>query len=1455
MLKPTDKLRKFIVLLSTWALLAGFFLAYDTYFVAGQKQFLVEREFRSLASISRKVEAEFERAHLSAESALKLGAPTQRDHLQCGAREAKDCLRKYILFYLNETLSPDQLPEEFPKCWAVFNRDKNSPNVPLEIVLEGVGLRLRFSCFLSEDPKIPSSPNPADKKPLFELNLSPWIRGALAQASDSFEDILIVDGSGRVLLEQGTSGLAISNLNSLVAGSSDITEKKAGLAFPAKDNVQDAGTSTGANSARKLTDVFERSAASRIVLGGKNYLLFSRPSHLVLGSYPSGGQEYSLLVCGLRREAVLDTESHALPYGFLIWVGLAATWLLSVSWPLFKLRYMGKTDRFSPRDAWYLSLALFLMSTAAAMMLLNASYVAATRDASEEQMKRLADLIVENFRGEIDSAFAQLRALPKGRSFQEASTSSPGPSLYGAYLNGPSGKGLRYPYFEIAFWADCRGHQVLKFDVRPAPTPAVDVSRFAFFPRIKAEILRATPQVKTETYPCPETPNTSESGKDATNDPYFEPAMSPNTDEFAPALAAPFEGNSTNPRGIWVQALVLRPISLVDPVVPPGYGFAVIDKECEVLFHSEPFRNLRENFCEESKNKTELRPWLFGGVNTFMDITYAGGTERAYVTQFPLPNLSSTGNAFLVVFEERGREVTLNLAIVLVSSILLATYFVVLAIGAAVHLSLRGLLGLRYPPRFLWPQRRNWLVYLQLFFAHTLTFALYCVASRYLYEASLLVFTLEVAFLAIAITVAQLTAPPPLLYKWGRTTAAVGASVLGLLAFSQFASSLLHRSLALSWSADWVFPFVLPTFLGAFAAVASGRFPAALQVRWTRMTQRFELVRKHFTTAYAMAAASMIVCVALVPCLGFFKYAYDAVQEISLKHDQAVLADRVVARRDRIRSYYDALEAPGFVRCRLMQTLDRYDSAFFSLKGESSITGGQSDGCPMLMARLEGSKQPPPPAKACGDSTGPPENGWNERIEKQIANLTLTFPSNEIGSEMGRLGVASTQSSDAWERSWSEPNPTCFALSGRANTRMSGLTIISSYRPWQALTPGASVYLVLLLGGLVVWILSLARQIFLTDVEIAPEFAVVHWRDASEIQTNYLVIGRTQSGKSKLLRDLQGLDPRDWWDLRVELARMMANPKYMGPSCRSSVLILDHFEFNLGDLDWNRVRLELLEGLLYQERSRVVLVSTIDPSYFFSEQGSKILSDGKDPDESARLLDRWVRALSKFTRVTLAHGGREEFVAEVAKTAEQGGEHAQFAVWVCQECGTTTQLRKVGVAILREFRTKLPHSLGQLTEIVLDRASAYYRVLWSGLTVSERLVLYQLSLDGWANPRNASGIQQLERKQMIFKAPMYRVMNNSFCRFVLSAEHADEILEWEKREQESTWHALRFVLLAVLIGGGVWLLYTQAQLFQIGTGTITAIATLLTAVAGFSARFRWSAPSEAKSEPSQQAGE
>ena len=185
-------------------------------------------------------------------------------------------------------------------------------------------------------------------------------------------------------------------------------------------------------------------------------------------------------------------------------------------------------------------------------------------------------------------------------------------------------------------------------------------------------------------------------------------------------------------------------MSLVEPVLPPGYGFAVIDKNCNVLFHSDASRNNRENFCQESMGIAELRPWLFGENRSAVDISYAGLPERAFISLLT-PSSNSlefvTGPAFLVTFRTAEYALTLNLATILVSVILLLFNAVLLLLTAVLLLVFREPLRLRDAARLLWPCPGNGLKYLQIFTANCSILLFYAGLYGGCYEALLLTLT------------------------------------------------------------------------------------------------------------------------------------------------------------------------------------------------------------------------------------------------------------------------------------------------------------------------------------------------------------------------------------------------------------------------------------------------------------------------------------------------------------------------------------------------------------------------------------------------------------------------------------------------------------------------------------------------------------------------------------------
>ena len=65
MLKSGEKLRKLLMLLATWGLLLAFFIAYERYFVMGQRDFLKEDGFRALATLSGELNSQIQKAQKS----------------------------------------------------------------------------------------------------------------------------------------------------------------------------------------------------------------------------------------------------------------------------------------------------------------------------------------------------------------------------------------------------------------------------------------------------------------------------------------------------------------------------------------------------------------------------------------------------------------------------------------------------------------------------------------------------------------------------------------------------------------------------------------------------------------------------------------------------------------------------------------------------------------------------------------------------------------------------------------------------------------------------------------------------------------------------------------------------------------------------------------------------------------------------------------------------------------------------------------------------------------------------------------------------------------------------------------------------------------------------------------------------------------------------------------------
>jgi hypothetical protein len=1441
--KSGDKLQKLVTLLVTWGLLLVLFVGYEMYFVRGQEHFLQTNGFRSLASLANQLNAKFAKVRASTESFVRL---LPEPNISAEGRTT------YLRLYLD---GPSVISDEKDLKRCTTDNPFDRGHVPLAFVPHEMKLLLSVYCFAKLANGDPSN----EQIPLYRVDIRSLLTDSF-QGTGDFDDVLVADESGHVMYESATSGPHIANVAALIPSNSSAYPSSVETDTPSAKEEKSAQSSasgkkkpaaekSGGDDGKTNPDTLSgASSVIKVTYAGRTYQLFSQPVRIWLSLSPNTGTLLRLSVYGLWDDERFEEASRKVPYSNLIWAGLVVVALLGLTWPLFKLRYMGRNERFGPGDGWLLLLAVSLASASVTLMLLNASYTAHAKDEVDQRMARLAKQIKLKVRLELDAASNQIKSFGSGipdRLLQQ--------SLAPSYLKDNPSR-LDYSFFDSASWLDCTGQQVAKVDMRAAPTPTISVGTRPYFRRViddlKEKGRASEPQSKagSEQDIC----------KQAFNAPvatpaHLEPVLSVNTDEFVTLMSGPFSAANVKEvkekeKRIRVAAMNFRPLSLVDPVLPPGYRFAVLNRDCKVLFHSDSFRDLRENFCEESKDQNELQPWLFAGVDTPLDISYQGHPVRAYITALDT-HLFVGGQPFLVVFREPDVDLTLNLAIILVSAVLLSTYFAVWVTAATTYLLLRQPLGLIYPPRSLWPQHKNGLSYVQLFAANVALTVFFWFAYTRLFEAPLIALTMIIALVAVllagfkliprqhgplvlgssltcvTITLGLLLYCYKHLEEWNLVLVALAGSTLIALLLDESVSSPLAAfvSSVISKAARWI----IARRLARARHRSSRRTGAWIGARLSSDGWLKKSAEKHFALVYTLAMLSMITSTVLVPCFGSFKYAYDALSELSLKHDELVLSQKLSKRRARILQYYDkdVIASQAVVYDRILSRLDRYDSPsdtcelperpFFAVGG---LTFGDAD---------------------CPSSVVPEPQGLNDVLERWMAAATLRFPANTLGREMSKLGVAATANPnyEGYGYTWKESTPTTFKLSWTVQSELYPLNVTSTYLSWAGVSRMECFLLIVLWIALSFWFMTIVNNILFATIEDT-SLETVGWEKVDDIKRNYLVIERAKSGRTQWLGAISGLTAESHLDLRVELQNII-DSKSTDSVSAGSIVILDYFEFNFRDRKYNLARLELLEKLLLDPNRKLVLVSTIDPLFFLTDSAPEVLTESANAADRSHLLDRWAHVLARFTKVHPKAPSDRDFhrtlqsFDELQKPIKGRQNCHQLALWIEQECNCTTHLRRIGQDLVEQYREEdCDRSRDWVVSKVLDMADSYYHVLWSTLTASERLVLYQLAMDGWTNPKNIAAILQLKRKLLVFRDPMYRIMNESFRRFVLSSEHADEIAQWEKAEQTSTWRAFRFGGVAVVIGVGVWLLYTQAAFSQIVVAYIAAITTLLTAIAG-----------------------
>ena len=133
----------------------------------------------------------------------------------------------------------------------------------------------------------------------------------------------------------------------------------------------------------------------------------------------------------------------------------------------------------------------------------------------------------------------------------------------------------------------------------------------------------------------------------------------------------------------------------------------------------------------------------------------------------------------------------------------------------------------------------------------------------------------------------------------------------------------------------------------------------------------------------------------------------------------------------------------------------------------------------------------------------------------------------------------------------------------------------------------------------------------------------------------------------------------------------------------------------------------------------------------------------------------------------------------------------------------------------------------QMLDEIGERTDAWYRRIWRTCTADEQLVLAEIASEGFVNYKSRRTVRRLLGRGLIAKDPSFRLMNQTFRRFVLSPACQHDIHAIEGASDPSSWDRFRAPFFAVLIGAALYFVATQREMFTATLATLTTVAAAL----------------------------
>jgi hypothetical protein len=1024
----------------------------------------------------------------------------------------------------------------------------------------------------------------------------------------AFEDLLLADAKGRVLFQTRHSGMDIADLHPFFDASqphkSKVAEKHKEVDSKKQQTVDSKSTkrlndedqeTESIEKRQELATVLATSRLTDVDLGGERYKLYTVPV-----SRPSLTNESSpinFIVGGVLHEHAFQAERVRPLENTLVTIGFFVLLVATGAYPVLRFRLMGATEILKERTGFVFALQV-LFSTILVGGLAGHLMFSHYADQTDGQLRGLATHIERNLTDETRAALVMLTSLEGFYEEHHAMVSES--SVAGKTCSDdldfiqPKGKydwtsnvldkignPDQYPYFDHAYFADGAGFQEIKFSARNSVTPEVRLCDSKAFSHRRdfGDLWHF---------------------REGPRDPGFwiEPGYSLTSGRYLAFISRP--SSKILRQKAPLAGIGTGLISVSQPVLPPEYGFAIVDREGKVLFHSTPAKNGRENFADACEQTQRLRILFETQESGILETSYLGIRHRVLVQ--PIRSLENCPWS-LVVFRDLTMSGKDHFDSVLLFYVLSSIYVILVAVAGWCA----GLAG--RPANWIWPNEENRPVYWRIFWVLILVnvfnswLFLNCDGTQLWVTACTIPFivaTLAAWKLKSKEKIKRLTLTPGLLWLitafWAWQHDASGQFCL---AFTCLYIALACLALPSG---------LLDSGLAGLRKGADGKQERTLSSKSTGPS---------LATVYALPATVLIFTIGFIPALRLFNASVLFQSVVAARRSQLELAHQLEERRERISeaflgSYGEEEPAKAaFLRQRLDETRDLYylDSVQLLYLKEPHLRPQRLEQLLLAVSStiLEGVQR---------DGSSP-----RDRSDSRTANVAWEWCENGRFPDKTLLLRVDGQTRD------------CDETSGELTGDLHNTWILSTLptRVVPGLETGASLLVffetILMLSMVIAAFFALRdaiKRLFALDwtpPEPWPQVEISPGMDLS-VQLSgrqSVLLGMPRSGKTEALRQCTAIH-------YVDLVDGSRSDMDFTSAKSETLFVLDHFEYCLEHPSHRQRVLCLLHRLVYELKCKVIIVTNVDPLYYFDRLA-------KTTD-----VDRWTKVLAGFRVIQGTHG-------------------------------------------------------------------------------------------------------------------------------------------------------------------------------------------------------------------------